>query len=409
MNIKDVISAVQLVADEETEVLRHPLQAPGDGATKIGTTGDWKLTTSGGGLSYVSDAKWLEMRLEPEVITWPLTIHVATTGSDETGDGTAANPFLSPNAALTLIEGKAIADCEVTVQLADGIYDQNAVTLEMTAPGFGTVQTPAYLAIDGVTCLGTGKLRVKSENLHGAEIEKISVPGTCGIAVARSNGVILDGLLIDKVSATGAGLAILQCNDVKVLNCDITDNNYNNNTSAIYVMEAGNVVITGGHFTRCEAGIYLVGNSKGSVENCVVHSNKRGVQTRHSSYVAVEANVTSGAAENITGVVDQGGDVWRVSRAALTQNELDHTLWVEILGNTGITDGTYEVVATGVDYFDINGAGQVTSGTADGTVKLTNEKWGVYASRASSASTASGHGLTGANGPEGTGSGGYIE
>ena len=375
-----------------------------------GDAPDWHITYDYGDQVIISDDEYLDFCLDQDTLKHGFTIFVdPVNGNDEQGTGAGSNPLASVNKALELIEGKPITNCEIIIQLADGTYATNPDTRQITVHPYGTVDVPAWLWVDGVKCHGSGKLRIKAENPLGAVFPTLGAPATVPLLVARSNGVILDGLKVHGLENNGGGLGIAQCDDVTVKDCLFANDAYAANRTGIYIIEAGNVVITGCYVAKVEAGIYLVGNSKASVENTVVQSCKRGVQTRHSSYVAIKADVTCGDGKAITNVAGQGGDVWRITCGALSQNDQDFGVWVDITGNAGITDGLYQVVGSGADYFDINGNGQVTTPDNAGTITLTNEQAGVYASRASSASAANGHGLTGGQADEATGSGGYIE
>lgn len=406
-------TAVQLTGPTSIIISQTPDGAGGylETVEISGDAPDWLLTYEDDGHRVIiSDDDYIAACLGQDTLKHGFTIFVdPVNGNDDLGTGAGSNPLASVNKALTLIEGKAISNCEVIIQLADGTYATNPIMKEITVHPYGTVNAPAWIWVDGMKALGTGKLRIKAENQHGAIIPEMGSPATVSVAVARSNGVILDGLRLPEVASNGGGIAISQCDDVTVKDCKVTDSAYAANTTGIYVIEAGNIVVTGCYVALVESGVYLVGNSKASVEGCVIQSNKRGVQTRHSSYVAVKADTTSGSPKAITNVADQGGDVWRITCGALDQDEQDFGVWVLVAGNSGMTDGLYQVVGSGADYFDIDGNGQVTGASNDGTIALTNEQVGVYASRASSASTATGHGLTGGAGNEGTGSGGYIE
>jgi len=405
-------TAVQLTGPTSIIVSQTP---DGDGGFVetqeiTGDAPDWHITYEHGPQVIISDDDFVNGLLAHDTLTYGFTLYVDPVGgNDEQGSGAGSNPLASVNRALELLEGKAISNCEITIQLADGTYASNPITRELTVHPYGTVSVPAWVWVDGVKCQGTGKLRIKAENPLGAVFPSLGAPATVAVIVARSNGVILDGLKIYGMENNGGGVGISQCDDVKVKDCLIADDAYAANRTAIYVIEAGNIVVTGCYIAQVEAGVYLVGNSKASVENSVLQSCKRAVQTRHSSYVAIKADVTCGDGKTITNVADQGGDVWRITCGALSQNDQDYGVWVDITGNAGITDGLYQVVGTGADYFDIDGNGQVTTPDNAGTITLTNEQTGVYASRASSASAGAGHGLTGGVADEQTGSGGYIE
>jgi hypothetical protein len=53
------------------------------------------------------------------------TIYIATTGDDDTGDGSSGNPFFSIHRALRDI--KPEIDCDITISLADGSYDYSSL------------------------------------------------------------------------------------------------------------------------------------------------------------------------------------------------------------------------------------------------------------------------------------------
>ena len=73
------------------------------------------LTRAGSdGLLY-TPAAWL--------LTADLTLHVATTGSDTTGDGSQAAPWATPHRVMAFLRGLLLADgVFVTISIADGAY-----------------------------------------------------------------------------------------------------------------------------------------------------------------------------------------------------------------------------------------------------------------------------------------------
>lgn len=66
-----------------------------------------------------------------EVITANTTYYLATTGDDNTGDGTVGNPWLTIAKVWSYLAAKSVnADVTITVQLADGTYSYTPSTLK---------------------------------------------------------------------------------------------------------------------------------------------------------------------------------------------------------------------------------------------------------------------------------------
>jgi len=406
MELAKVASAVLLSSPESTDDV-WVFPPTEEKVTRSGAAGDWKVTSDSGEVMYLTDAEWLDMRLSEALITWDLTLYVATTGDDESGDGTSANPYQSPNKAIEVVTGKIISNCTVTIELADGTYNTNQQLAELDVYQYGHVSIPTFMLVDGIKTQGSGILKIQAENEHGATIARANA---LTVAILRSSGVTIDGIKITDVANTGGGVILFQSSEIQVLNSHITEAGFSNNGACVYCIEAANVLVKGCYLSGCAVGVYQTGNSKGSIEDCEIHGCLRAVHPRHSSYATVESDNTSGTQRGVETIEDQGGDVWRVtvSSPPLTQDEKDFSAWVKLLDCEGADDGVYDVTGTGDDYFEIEGGGQVSAyGYPSGDARVSNRDFGVYASRASSASTGS-HTLVG-EADEGTGSGGYIE
>lgn len=124
-----------------------------------------------------------------------LTLNVATTGNDITGDGSAGKPFATPQAAYNYaINNLDTAVSQITIKLADGTYiAQNgyAVLADNTAAGsaipcvnfnltvLGNLGTPANVVFDfSAGTLGVGFF-TSTVNAIGGFIIKSTGSGTC--------------------------------------------------------------------------------------------------------------------------------------------------------------------------------------------------------------------------------------
>ena len=59
-------------------------------------------------------------------LRYDLTLYVATTGSDTTGDGTSGNPFATIQYAIDVLP-KDLGSCNATILIADGTYDETLI------------------------------------------------------------------------------------------------------------------------------------------------------------------------------------------------------------------------------------------------------------------------------------------
>jgi hypothetical protein len=112
------------------------------------------------------------------IINQNLTLNVATTGNDTTGDGSAGSPFASINGALNWLKNKMInTDVYVTIQLADGTYN-NLDNITHSHPSsniqiVGNETTPSNVTLNfneaqyGITAKDFTRITVKGVKLYG--------------------------------------------------------------------------------------------------------------------------------------------------------------------------------------------------------------------------------------------------
>lgn len=79
------------------------------------------VTLAGNSDTTLSSQKAVKAYVDSKIISSPLTLYVATTGNDTTGDGSIGLPWLTVGKALTYLAGYHLA-AAVTITLADGHY-----------------------------------------------------------------------------------------------------------------------------------------------------------------------------------------------------------------------------------------------------------------------------------------------
>lgn len=123
-----------------------------------------------------------------------LTIFVATTGSDGTGDGSAGAPYASIAKALSSIAGKLIAGgVVVTIQVADGVYAP-AATIVVDHPDADKIQilgnTSAETTV-AVASLDTTARTITVAGNFAASIQAGDILGLTGSSTGGLNGAYL--------------------------------------------------------------------------------------------------------------------------------------------------------------------------------------------------------------------------
>lgn len=217
-------------------------------------------------------------------------IHVATTGSDTTGDGSAANPFKTPAAAI------AIAGGDTRIIIAPGTYTvsaEMAVDKPITISGSG--DSPADVVINGKDSFRIFRLDNADAKIENITIAKGRVNGSSAAKTVNGGNVLITGAggMVSNCIITaaqhiyfsrGAGVYIESENgvvaDCTISNCYLTDGNALQGTA--FGITAGRIercLVTGNIFRTYASPNYAhgVGYIEGGVvENCTIAGNIHG-------------------------------------------------------------------------------------------------------------------------------------
>ncbi|MFT7658624.1 MAG: hypothetical protein ACI90Z_002319, partial [Cyanobium sp.] len=174
----------------KTQNIRGPSAASADAGNITGAGSDGLLYTP---------AAWL--------LIADLTLHVATTGSDTTGDGSQAAPWASPHRAMAFLRGLLPADgVFVTISIADGAYTfskelnlNHPQGTQISIEGTSTSGTrPTGTSLNG----GGGKgYSTSTESFNDAKLKAFyrtqwQFNGCDGLRCDLGGGVTVDKLLI---------------------------------------------------------------------------------------------------------------------------------------------------------------------------------------------------------------------
>ena len=174
----------------KTQNIRGPSAASADAGNITGAGSDGLLYTP---------AAWL--------LTADLTLHVATTGSDTTGDGSQAAPWATPHRAMAFLRGLLLADgVFVTISIADGAYTfskelnlNHPQGTQISIEGTSTSGTrPTGTSLNG----GGGKgYSTTTESFNDAKLKAFyrtqwQFNGCDGLRCDLGGGVTVDKLLI---------------------------------------------------------------------------------------------------------------------------------------------------------------------------------------------------------------------
>ena len=186
-------------------------------------------------------------------------IHVETTGSDETGDGSSEKPYATLPKALTY------AQAGDTVLLGEGTFEVDAqveLTRAITVRGAGHEKTT-------VRASSSKNIRVFHLNCKDAVVSSLKITG--GNSILQYIGGVWDG--------HGGGVWIDSAGG-SLVECRVTGNNVDMNCMAagIYMTGADGRVIRcisdhntdGSNWAQGGNGIYL---TAGRVENCLFYGN----------------------------------------------------------------------------------------------------------------------------------------
>jgi hypothetical protein len=206
------------------------------------------------------------------VILEDTTFYVAIDGSDETGDGSAANPWYSPHKAMEFLSGFIILDTvQVTISVGEGEWTFNEPLnvdhpygSQITISGQGSNSRPSPPQISqGVSGYNVSTKVINDEVLRQYHNTIWNFNGCNGIEAFSVSGVTLDKLMI-------AGLVDTD-NQAGVCMGTVLNKNYPNAIS--YTVKASSASITLGQvaiFNFYLAGVLCVGGRVTFKNDCGV-------------------------------------------------------------------------------------------------------------------------------------------
>ncbi len=212
-------------------------------------------------------------------ITSIITLYVATTGNDSTGNGTSGNPWLTIGKALTWLQNKFIyaPGGTVKIQLADGtyngldnIYFNNIFGKRITIEGNTT--TPANVTLNfnsgqnGILVPSGGHLNLKGVKMVGGGSQTMAGLQIYNNSFGTITQCVFDNWAQGIYTVHGSGAYVFQVtvnnNSSGVLSnnslLSVSESTLSNNVNGANATWNGSVVVYNSTFS---------GNSNNTVEN----------------------------------------------------------------------------------------------------------------------------------------------
>jgi hypothetical protein len=235
--IQDVMERVDATGGDISETVIETLE-PIDTKYPVPSAGESTKVFMGKVKRYIEDTKPLDA---------DMTVYVATTGSDSTGNGTESNPFKTVQYAINTLP-KDLNNYKATVNIADGTYGERVT----------------------VTSFHSGILLIQSKD-HPTELNNLCTLEY--LQVRNTTGeVTISGLTL--TSTVSAGVDIFYSNVVNL--------QYTTCTTPI----------------SNRTGIYI-NNSRVNVAACNVSNRSTGIVADNNSIVWASANIGSGNTKGI--------------------------------------------------------------------------------------------------------------
>jgi len=245
---------------------------------------------------------WLLKRL-----TAPLTIHVATTGSDATADGTPDAPFRSIQTAVNYVASTFfLAQYNVTIQVAAGTYLESVKLpaymatsgkVVITGAGIATIVAPSGFAPDGFQLMKAVTYNLENMQINGGNSGISDTNRSCVYCSAGS--LILSGCTFLVSSGDGGAAA-------NPITCTSGGNIGFWNTNAITMTAAsvGSLILSNGGSIGINGPLTVTGTVTGGT----VSSNYCGQITRGASQPPISGAVTGPRyIATRLGVIDSNG------------------------------------------------------------------------------------------------------
>lgn len=208
-----VAERVESSGGDISETLIETLE-PIDTKYPVPAAGETTKVFMGKVKKYIEDTKPLDA---------DMTVYVATTGSDTTGDGTSSNPYETITYALSTIP-KVLNGNLVTINLADGVYDEHVFVYGFTS-GALKIQSTTPDSIN-TNCIVQSMLMqycYASVDIRGITMSELENENAIGIEVA--NNVSVSFVRSVRVNSSRSCI-VCSKSDVAVFNCELSNHKY---------------------------------------------------------------------------------------------------------------------------------------------------------------------------------------
>ena len=234
-------------------------------------------------------------------------IYVSPTGSDETGDGTQANPY------RTIQKGINESGRNDIVQVLPGVYEENISLFgDLTVLGSGTDNTTITAASGNV---------VTVNNVHNVTFSEFTIDGQG----SADNGIVCSGttteMEISNNVITGASEVGIACSDF--VNVNIKNNSIEKN--GIYgircSVSAHSTIENNVIRQNTQAGVECSDSTDITIYNNNIEENMlRGVQCNGNAKVGIMNN-------NIRRNQDRGVSCWNTANVTIQYNVISQNNW----------------------------------------------------------------------------------
>lgn len=272
-------------------------------------------------------------------------VYVNTTGDDDTGTGTATNPY------LTIQKGVDNVDANGVIRIANGQYsgeNNTNITLDKNMTIIG--QSREETIINGTDTNWIFKIlpeiNVTLSNLTLTN----GYATTSGGAIYNQGSVTFTCCNIMECSAIEYGGGIYSTGNCTITDCTITRNNQ---TGTGYANASGGIINDGGNCTITRSDITY--NS--------ANANAGGIATQNGTCTITDCKILYNKANHGAGIVNYGGNC-TITRCEILYNS------ASIIGGIGNQFGNCTVTNSNIQYNKaVNGSG-ITN--ADGNFTISN-------------------------------------
>lgn len=225
-----------------------------------------------------------ELAKKPDALLTYTTLHVAKTGSDTTGDGSEAKPFLTIQKALNSLPRLLLS--RATIMVHAGVYEENV-----------------YVA----TFTGNESLNIKAANGETVSVKTIDISTVCLAGGVSVVGLVLTGTSNDNYKWS---LRCQSCNAINIESVTCTGAVTTSSLGAFRLFNTASVYITNTVISNKYIALDITGSTVYLNNTVTGENNTVGIRSG-SGYGAHGGFVQKGGA-NIAGEEQKyyGGQIW---------------------------------------------------------------------------------------------------